>query len=171
MSHNRWATRHSRRGISLLEIILAIGIMGASLAALSSVVMLGADAALDAKDRVMAQMLCEQQIAEVVLNNLTPVPYSNRPLVVPGSSTQFVASMQSQPGPIQGVLAVQVTVASDQSGGAQNPVQVSLVRWMVDPLLGLEQLEAEEEAAAAAEAEAAAGAGGDAGAGASGGPI
>lgn len=69
--NRRLGTNH-RGGISLLEVILAIGILGASIAALSSVVMNGAAAATDAKNRSMAQLLCEQQMAQLLINNIMP---------------------------------------------------------------------------------------------------
>lgn len=137
-----------RRGISLLEIILSIGIMGAAMAALSSVVMTGADAAIDGRDRVQAQLLCEQQLAQVLLNGVSPVPYADQPLAVPGSGSQFTATLEVQPAPLQGLLALRMTIKATESGATQPNVTVSMMRWWVDPMLGLEQLEAEEQAAA-----------------------
>lgn len=142
-----------RQGVSLLEVILAIGILGASIAALSSVVMNGAAAATDAKNRAMAQLLCEQQMAQLLINNIMPMPVSEQPLVSPDPTMAYTLSVQTQPAPMNGLLTVQVSVTSQTSDGFGDPLTVSLVRWMIDPTLGLETLEAEEEAA---EAEAAA---------------
>ena len=147
--------RSTRRGISLLEIVLSIGIMGASLAVLSTIVLNGSDAALDAKDRAIAQMLCEQQIAQTLLNNVTPIPYVDQPLNTPDASSTYTATLQTQQGQIQGILLLSMTVKGTSSDSTRDPVAVTLTRMMVDPALGLEQLEADEKAAAEEEAAAA----------------
>lgn len=144
----------SRRGISLLEVVLAIAILGGSLAALSSVVMTGADAALDARTRSLAQLLCEGQMAQILLNNMQPVPVQDQPIASPDPTTAFTLAVESEPAPLNGLLAIRVTVSGQGSDGSGQPVNVSLVRWMVDPLLGLEAAEAEEKASAAAAAQA-----------------
>jgi Tfp pilus assembly protein PilV len=142
-------TRGKRRqGISLLEVILAIGIMGAAMAALSSVVMNGAGAAIDARSRAMAQMLCEQQMAQLLISNIMPTAVSEQPLQSPDPYLTYTLSTQIQPAPLNGLLAVQVSVTGTAVDGSQEPLTVSLVRWMIDPNLGLEQAEADEKAAA-----------------------
>lgn len=146
--HEQTLRCKTRRGISLLEVILAIGILGGSIAALSSVVMNGAAAAIDAKNRAMAQLLCEQQMAQLLINNITPMPISEQPLASPNPTMAYMLSVQVQPATMNGLLLVQVSVTSQSSDGFGDPLTVSLTRLMLDPNLGLEQLEAEEEAAA-----------------------
>lgn len=138
----------NRRGISLLEVVLAIAILGGSLAALSSVVMSGADAALDARTRSLAQLLCERQMTQVLLGNVQPVPVQSQPIASPDLTTAFTVTVESEPAPLNGLLAIRVTVSGQGADGSGVPVKVSLVRWMVDPQLGLEAAEAEEKALA-----------------------
>lgn len=144
-----------RTGISLLEVILAIAILGGSLAALSSVVITGADASIDARMRTMAQLLCEGQMAQLLLSNVQPVPVQEQPIASPEPNTAFTLTVETQPAPISGLLAIRVTVTGRGADGSGRPASVSLVRWMVDPQLGLEAAEAEEKALAAEAAAAA----------------
>ena len=144
---NVYRRRRVRTGISLLEVILAIGILGGSIAALSSVVLNGVAAATDAKNRLMAELLCEQQMAQLLVNNLMPTPVSDQPLPSSDPTMSYTLSVQSQPAPLNGLLFVQVSVTAQSADGFGDPLTVSLVRWMLDPTLGLEQLEAEEQAA------------------------
>lgn len=137
-----------RRAISLLEVILAIAILGGSLAALSTVVLTGADAAIDARDRTMAQLLCERQMTQTLLSSGTPVPINDQPVSSPDPLSNFTATVEIQPAPVSGLLAIRVSVTGRASDGSGQPTTVSLVRWMVDPMLGLEAAEAEEKAAA-----------------------
>lgn len=139
----------NRPGISLLEVVLAIAILGGSLAALSSVVMTGADAAIDARNRSLAQLLCEGQMAQILLSNVQPVPVQDQPIASPDPSTAFTVSVESERAPLNGLLAIRVTVSGQGADGSGQPARVSLIRWMVDPQLGLEAAEAEEKALAA----------------------
>ncbi len=154
----------NRRGFSLLEILLAIAILGASLAVLSSLVITGADAASDASDLAVARMLCETKMNEQLLNpEIVPLPLPLSPIDPidtpdTGGVASFQYSIEVQPAPaMQGLLAIRVTVSTEELNQVNQPkVQYSLIRWMVDPALGLEQLERDAEAEAAAEEEAAA---------------
>ncbi len=154
----------SRSGFSLLEILLAIAILGGSLAVLSSIAVTGASAANEAADLAVARMLCETKMNELLLNSeIVPLPVPLIPVEadsLPDSDglTRFQYSVEVQPAPLQGLLAIRVTVSTEELNNNDQPqVQYSLVRWMVDPALGLEQLErdAEAEAEALAEEEAA----------------
>lgn len=146
--NSRPIDRNRRRAISLLEVVLAIAILGGSLAALSSVVLNGADAAIDARDRAMAQLLCERQMAQVLLSSGPPVPVNDQPIASPDPLTSFTATVETQPAPLNGLLAIRVSVTAQSADGSGQPTTVSLIRWMVDPILGLEAAEAEEKAAA-----------------------
>ena len=66
------------------------------------------------------------------------------------SLTPFVYEVNVNQGPIGGLLAIRVTVEALDPDGGPPIARQSLTRWMIDPLLGLEQAEMEEEAAAAA---------------------
>ena len=45
------------------------------------------------------------------------------------------------------ILLIRVLVEAEDPDGGEPIARYSLVRWMIDPALGLEELEAEEEAA------------------------
>ncbi|TWU65743.1 MULTISPECIES: type II secretion system protein [Crateriforma] len=147
-----------RHGISLLELVLALAILGGSLAVLSQIAGTGADAAREARDLAMARLLAQRKMSEILLDYLvTPVSVPSSPMEAFDSTslTTFMYSVEVQPGQLDGLLAIRVTVeAVDPAGGPSTALYV-LDRWMVDPALGL--AEAEEEAELARE-EAAAGA-------------
>ncbi len=50
------------------------------------------------------------------------------------------------PAPLDGLLAIRVSVRVADPDGGTPLATYQLTRWMIDPALGLEQLEAEEEA-------------------------
>jgi type II secretory pathway pseudopilin PulG len=140
----------------LLEILLALAILGGSLAALSQIVSTGAMAAREARDLSIARILCQTKVAEVMLNATAAIsPQSVPPTPLEpfdsDSLTSFSYQVEVNPAPMAGLLAIRVTVEALDSDGGPPLARYSLSRWLIDPLLGLEQAEMEAEAAAAAE--------------------
>jgi prepilin-type N-terminal cleavage/methylation domain-containing protein len=141
----------SRRGFSLLEILLALAILGGSLALLSQIAETGTAAAREARDLSVARMVCQTKLTELLLDTTAGIPpLSVPPSEVPSfdsqSTTAFLYSVDVQQAPLDGLLAIQVNVEATNPNGGPSLATYSLVRWIVDPALGLEQLEAEEEA-------------------------
>jgi prepilin-type N-terminal cleavage/methylation domain-containing protein len=153
--------RNNRCGFSLLEILLALAILGGSLALLSRIVDTGTSAAREARDLSAARILCQSKLSELLLNSaagITPqsVPATGVESFDSQSTTPFYYSVDVQKAPMNGLLAIRVNVEAQDPNGGPAVARYSLVRWMVDPALGLEEAEAEEEmmkeeAAAAAE--------------------
>ncbi len=143
-----------RRGFSLLEILLSIAILGGSLAVLSQLALTGTDAAREARELSMAQMICQTKLSEILLQNVSPqsVPNSSVESSDSGSMVPFFYSVDVQPASLDGLLAVRVTVEASDPDGGPALATYSLTRWMIDPALGLEAAEAAEQAAKDAEA-------------------
>ena len=118
-----------RRGISLLEVILAIAILGGSLAVLGELIRIGTLGAASARDLSTAQILCETKLAEVSAGIVMPDPIDSAPADETGEWLYSVASEQIDQ---QGLLAVTVTVHQSPDVIAR-PVSFTLVRWIVDP--------------------------------------
>ncbi|SRR5690606_27499174 len=141
----------ARRGLSLLEAIIAIAILGGAMAVIGESVRLGTLAAADAQEYSMGQILAESKMAELAAGwqMLSPIPRT--PLEV---APDWLYTVEVQPVDQQGLLAVAVTVERDPLQTSR-PVSVTLYRWMIDPQL---ILDLQTQAAAAAEAASATGA-------------
>jgi general secretion pathway protein I len=143
----------SRGGFSLLEILLALAILGGSLAILSSIADTGVSSAREARDLSVARLLCQAKLSEMLLNatatQMSPQAVPETPLESfdSESMTPFTYSVDVQPGQLDGLLVVRVVVTAQNPSGGPPIATYSLVRWMVDPTLGLEAAEAEEKAA------------------------
>ncbi|MDB4654502.1 prepilin-type N-terminal cleavage/methylation domain-containing protein [Rubripirellula sp.] len=140
------------RGFSLLEILLALAILGGSMAILSRIVDTGISAAREARDLANARMICQAKLSEVLLNStsgFTPQAQPSTPVESfdSQSTTPFEFSVEVQPGQLGGILLIRVVVEAQNPDGGEPLARYSLVRWMIDPALGLEELEAEEKAA------------------------
>ena len=143
--------RTARHGFSLLEILLALAILGGSLAVLSQIAETGTSAAREARALSMARILAQAKMSEVLLNSTlgqtptTVIDAQAEPFDSQATSI-FIYSTEVAPAPLDGMLAIRVSVqAQNTNGGIQANYQ--LTRWMIDPALGLEEAEAEEEAA------------------------
>ena len=145
--------RTKHRGFSLLEILLALAILGGSLAVLSQIVGTGADSAASARDLALARLICQAKLAETLLTGLTPTTVPSTPITSPDStsSTPFFYAIDVAPASLDGLLAIRVSVEAQDASGGPPIATYSLIQWIVDPTLGLEKAEAEAKAAREAE--------------------
>jgi prepilin-type N-terminal cleavage/methylation domain-containing protein len=129
-----------RRGLSLLEVMLALAILGGSLAVLGQLVRIGARSAAVARDSTTAQLLAESKMAEIASGIILPETVFQEPADETG---EWLCSVETQSIDQEGLLAVRVLVEQDPAYTTQ-PVTFLLTRWIVDP-----QVEADAKAAAA----------------------
>lgn len=144
-------TARIRRGFSLLEIILALAILGGALAVLGQIADTGTDAAREARALAMARVLCQAKLSEVLLNaslGQTPTTVIDA-IAEPFDSLatiQYSYSIEVAPAPLEGLLAIRVSVQGLDPDGGPRLAVYQLTRWMIDPALGLEAAEEEEKA-------------------------
>lgn len=153
-----------RRGFSLLEILLAMAILGGALAVLSQIVGTGGDAGRSARELAMARLLCQSKLAEVLVSATSVMPSAVPPTPIPSpdseSDTVFNFAVEVAPASMDGLLTIRVSVeAVNPDGDGPAIASYSITRWVVDPTLGLEQLEADANAAQASEESASSSAG------------
>lgn len=146
MRHCFVQSSNPRRGLSLLEVVLAIAILGGSMVVLSQLINIGHNAAMDARDYSEAQILCDTKIAEVAAGIIASSPVSDADIVeAPG----WKYSLAVDKAAIEGLLMIDCTVSQDPAQYTV-PVTYRLVRWIPDPAYE-EELEALQEAEEAAQ--------------------
>ena len=119
-----------REAFSLLEVLLAMGILLGSMIALGHLALLGrnrADAAMEMAD---AHRICQSRLNEI-LAGIRPLESSHEePLEdEPG----WLCSVEIDTAARQGLSTVRVSVRQDLPE-ERRPKQFSLVRWVRDPL-------------------------------------
>lgn len=136
----------SRRALSLIEVILALAILGGAMAMLGSLVRLGARHANDAQDISTAYLHCQSLLGQIAAQALPATPVQNAAVPV---DPEWVYSVTVQNMDLEALISVRVTVTS-ATDTSPTATSASLTRWMIDPVW-MEQREAEAAAAAAAE--------------------
>jgi len=138
-----------RGAFSLLEMILALALLGTSLGILSQVALTGTDAATEAEHLSQARLIAQSRLAEILSTGITPaaVPPSPTASMDSASTTAFQYQVDVAPAPMDGLLAIRVGVEALDEDGGEPLARYSLTRWMIDPALGLAEMAAEEAAA------------------------
>lgn len=139
MTHRIARGRQRRRGLTLWEVMLALAILGGSIAVIGQLVRLGVRSAGEARDLAQAQLLCEAKLAELSagmepLQGIAAAPFPYE--------LDWLYSVEVLPVDQAGLLAVRVTVeklVEDQAW----PLSFSLQRWIIDPSLEFQQAEME----------------------------
>jgi len=127
-----------RRGLSLLEVILAIAILGMALATIGQLIRIGARNAVIARDLATAQLYCESTMNEVASGVIEPAS-GGGPLDDLGEWTYELTVDATD---VEDMLAVKVLVTQDPERFAR-PVSFSMSRWIIDPLF-IEEAAAKE---------------------------
>ncbi len=128
------------RGLTLLEVVLALAILAAASATLAQLVGIGLRAAAQARDTTEAQLMAESLMSEIAAGITLPDQISSAPL--PDDSS-WLASAFVQPATLPGVLQVTLLVERDPQYGGR-PSSFQLTRWIRDPQLPY-PVEEEEE--------------------------
>ena len=128
------SNRHTNRcqGLSLLEVMLALAILGGALAAIGELMRIGARNAEIARDLTTAQLICESTMAEVQLGFLPlqtvgPVPVSDLQY-----QQEWLYTITVQPLDQQGLTSIVVRI-EQSSEVFSRPVSFTVTRWMIDP--------------------------------------
>lgn len=141
--------RRGSAGFSLLEMMLALAILGTSLAVLADIAGLGVSAAREAQALVTARMICQNKLTETLLNvdsGLAPTPVSRSQVDSYDSESleRFYFTLEINPGEISGLLYLRGTVEVLDSEEQATIATYSIDRWIIDPDIGLMEMEQEE---------------------------
>jgi len=123
----------SRDGFSLLEVIVALGILFGAIAVLGELARSGTRSARSARDLTQAQLLCESKLNEITAG-LAPLE-SVQPTAMEGtgdSKDQWLYSVEVGQADQNNLIPIRVTVEQN-SQVVRQPVRFSLIRWMLDP--------------------------------------
>lgn len=131
----------------MMEVILALAILGVSLAAIGELIRLGTRSSELARKRISMQLLCQNKIAEIKAGFIPPSPIGPINFMPHETDQPWTYTIQTQPVQTEGLI--QVTVTVEEVTTAYRPMRYFLTMWMIDPELELLQQQAADQAAAA----------------------
>ncbi|MEQ1904187.1 MAG: hypothetical protein ABL888_08395 [Pirellulaceae bacterium] len=124
----RSTSRVSRHGLSLLEVVLAIAILGMSMVTIVQLLNIGYRGAMSSRARTEAALLCDSKMAELAAGVLS---LESKSAAAVAENPNWIYSVDVQPSSQLGLLVVTVTVK--QATNSLAPVSMSIVRFMPDP--------------------------------------
>jgi Tfp pilus assembly protein PilV len=136
MMKNARETRSGRRALSLLEVILAMAILGGALAAIGELVRSGARNAELARDLTTAQLLGETMMSEIAARMIPLQAINESPVDDPQYQLNWSYSVAIEQVDQEGLVSVWVTIQQNAENHAR-PATYTLVRWMIDPEMSL----------------------------------
>ena len=129
MSNRR---RTPQCGLTLLEVMLALAILGGALAVIGEITRIGARNAEMARDSATAQRLCENKMAEISAGLTMPQTVTNVPVEELGDQQEWSYSIEIEQLQETGLIGVWVTVQQNPEL-ISRPASFTLTRWMIDP--------------------------------------
>ena len=120
-----------RRGLSLLEVMIAMAILGLALAAIGELIRVGTESARMARKQTTAQLLCENKIAEIRAGIMLPLSIGPLPFDISETDQPWQYTIKTDQVNVEDMLMVEVTV--EEISEAFRPYRYSLVMWMIDP--------------------------------------
>ncbi|MCA9187039.1 MAG: prepilin-type N-terminal cleavage/methylation domain-containing protein [Pirellulaceae bacterium] len=145
----RYRQTHITKGLSLLEVMLALAILGVAIAALGELVRVGMRSAEQARDITEAQLICEAKLGQLA-SGVIPLQGANNAAVE--WDNNWVYSVQVQNASQQNVVSVTVSVQPARET-ASNRATVTQVQWMPNPSYAQQLIDAELAALEAQAAE------------------
>jgi uncharacterized membrane protein YgcG len=118
-----------RRALSLLEVILAIAILGGALATIGELIRIGARNAAISRDLTTAQLYCESKMNEAASG---VIDLENLETETLDEAGEWMCVITTEALDQQQLIAVNVTVGQNPDEYAK-PVSFSMTRWIIDP--------------------------------------
>ena len=155
-----------KRGMTLLEIMLALGVLAGSLAIIANLSRLSTNNAISARDTTQAQFLCESIMSRLMSGMIEFESVFDEPVYDPvldfdevgtsystsfGTEHKWVYSIEINTLDDYGLLEVIVLVEQHLPNSAREPASCRLVRWMLDKAMAKEMLESEAAEASSSE--------------------
>ena len=134
--------RRSRRGLSLLEVVLALTILAVAAALLAQITKQATDNGLMAQKLSTAQMLCESKMSEVLAGAIPLTSTSWTQITDSGRRGSWYYQIQTVTAQRPNMIGVRLSVTDSPEATTYNPELFFIVRWMIDPSLGLDTLPA-----------------------------
>ena len=133
------ASNFQRRGLTLLEVILALSILGVACAFMAQAMQLATTNAIAAQRQAQAEIAAESVMSQVIAGAIPMMPSTTwTPVGTSVSSSSWSYMLQQLPCEVQNMIAIEVSVRDDSDQDLTRPADLKVIRWIIDPALGLD---------------------------------
>ena len=140
MQTSRPKRRKMRTGLSLLEVVLALSILAVSAALLAQITKQATDNGMMAQRLATAQMLCESKMSEVLAGAIPLTASGWTSITDSGRKGNWQYQIKTESASRPNMIGVRLSVTDQPDSTTSNPELFFIVRWMIDPSLGLDTL-------------------------------
>jgi type II secretion system protein I len=123
----------SRRGLSLLEVVVSMAILLFSIVGLTHLINMGTDRALDVQQQSTGTMLAQRKLAEVMVG-ATPMGSTGFTSFEDEGMDEWQWKLDATQNSVNGLWNVQVTVKLETSGGRPG-MEIEIGQMVLDPTL------------------------------------
>lgn len=128
-------TNHSRKGLSLLEVLLSIALLGTALAIIFQLVSIGLRSAEQARLQTQGAILADTKMAEIA-SGVLGLDSASGGVIEEAPEWSYAVLIEDSDQ--LGLLVVTLTV---EQNSVANPISMSVVRFMPDPEYDPNELE------------------------------
>jgi len=133
--------RHKKAasGLTLLEVILALTILGIACAFMAQAMQLATTNAIAAQRQAQAELAAESIMSQVVAGVIPMQPTSAwTPVGTSTSTSTWSYMLQLVPCEAENMVAIEVAVRDETDQNLDRAADLSVIRWVIDPVLGLD---------------------------------
>ncbi len=129
----------NRRGLSLLEVILALTILGVACTFMAQAMQLATSNALAAHRQAQAEMVAESVLSQVIAGVIPMQPSSTwTPAGISASTSNWSYMLTNVNCEVQNMVGLQIDVRDMSDPDMTRPADLTVIRWIIDPTLGLD---------------------------------
>lgn len=141
----------ARKGLSLLEVVLALAILAVASAYLAQSMQLATTNAIKSQQLNQAELVVESVLNQIIAGLIPPDNVTWTPYNSSQGATDWVYQIQQVPTEVAGMIGLQVAVqrVDPQMGVVPSDADMFVNRWIIDPSLGLDSPPEEETEAEA----------------------
>ncbi|MCC6508186.1 MAG: type II secretion system protein [Pirellulaceae bacterium] len=135
----RRITAIARPGLSLLEVILSLAILGVACTFMAQSMHLATNNALAAQRQAEAEIAAESVMSQVVAGLIPMQPTSTwTPIGISASTSDWSYILTSVNCEVENMIGIQIDVRDMSNQDTTERSDLSVIRWIIDPALGLD---------------------------------
>lgn len=126
-------------GLSLLEVILALAILGVACTFMAQSMQLATSNALAAHRQAEAEIAAESILSQVIAGVIPMQPSASWiPVGISASTSNWSYMLSSVNCEVENMVGIQIDMRDETEQDSARPSDFKVIRWIIDPAMGLD---------------------------------